>query len=229
MKKALAALGMFGALALSAGMMALSVGCAQQGVAESPTTAETSGKENLEALNWPPRKGQPYPDLELIDQEGQTFRLSSLKGKALLVEPIGMTCAGCQAYSGGHEKGGLGGCRPQKDLPSLEELLPRFANGMEYPNDDLVLVQVILYDLKNKHPNPEDAADWAKHFGMDKSRGQIVAVPVRDMRSPATYKGIPGFHLVDKKFILRADGSGRRPPDNPYTDLMPMIPKVMSE
>jgi cytochrome oxidase Cu insertion factor (SCO1/SenC/PrrC family) len=41
-------------------------------------------------VSWPPQLGQPYPDLELVDQTGQKTRLSSFKGKVILIEPVGM-------------------------------------------------------------------------------------------------------------------------------------------
>lgn len=42
-------------------------------------------------FSWPPVSGETYPDLELQDFRGQTVKLSSLEGKVLLIEPIGMT------------------------------------------------------------------------------------------------------------------------------------------
>jgi hypothetical protein len=32
-------------------------------------------------FSWPPRLNEPYPDLQLIDQEGNTTRLSEFRGK----------------------------------------------------------------------------------------------------------------------------------------------------
>ena len=43
------------------------------------------------AQPWPPVLGQSFPDLELQDSRGERVRLSSLRGKLLLIEPIGMT------------------------------------------------------------------------------------------------------------------------------------------
>lgn len=40
---------------------------------------------------WPPTPGEAYPDLRLVDHRGQRVQLSSLRGKVILVEPIGMT------------------------------------------------------------------------------------------------------------------------------------------
>lgn len=43
------------------------------------------------AFAWPPVEGRPYPELELRDFRGETVKLSSFRGKVLLIEPIGMT------------------------------------------------------------------------------------------------------------------------------------------
>lgn len=42
-------------------------------------------------FSWPPVSGEAYPDLELQDFRGRAVKLSSLRGKVLLIEPIGMT------------------------------------------------------------------------------------------------------------------------------------------
>lgn len=43
------------------------------------------------AFAWPPTVGEPYPNLVLRDHRGERVELSSLRGKVLLIEPIGMT------------------------------------------------------------------------------------------------------------------------------------------
>lgn len=40
---------------------------------------------------WPPVAGEAYPDLELLDSNGELVRLSSFEGKVIMVEPIAMT------------------------------------------------------------------------------------------------------------------------------------------
>src|SRR5688572_24202884 len=57
---------------------------------------------------WPPEKGQAYPDLTLIDQEGTPTRLLDFKGKVILVEIVGMSCPACVAFSGGQRSGAFG-------------------------------------------------------------------------------------------------------------------------
>ncbi|MBZ0114894.1 MAG: hypothetical protein K8J08_20705 [Thermoanaerobaculia bacterium] len=91
---------------------------------------------------WPPNVDETYPDLELIDQDGETFNLSSLRGKALIIEPIGMNCPACQGFSGGNDVGGLGGFRPQQGALALEKYLRDYAPQVSPSNPDLVLVQL---------------------------------------------------------------------------------------
>ena len=56
-----------------------------------------SGILQANDFTWPPKIAEPYPDLQLIDQTGKTVKLSSFKGKVILLEPLGMTCPACQA------------------------------------------------------------------------------------------------------------------------------------
>ncbi|MBI3928653.1 MAG: redoxin family protein [Armatimonadetes bacterium] len=52
--------------------------------------------------------GKPYPDLKLVNQDGNTVELSRFKGQVLLVEPVGMTCPACNAFAGAHDVGPFG-------------------------------------------------------------------------------------------------------------------------
>ena len=56
---------------------------------------------------WPPKLGQRYPDLQVIDHHGNKRRLSDFAGKVLLVEPVGMNCPACNAYAGAEFAGGF--------------------------------------------------------------------------------------------------------------------------
>ena len=114
----------------------------------APVAVKALGPQGLRSLlpraaagpdisSWPPRPGQPYPDLALLDSDGNLFKLSSLKGKVILVEPIGMTCVACQAFSGGHKRGGYLGVAPQPGIESLEEDLAKFGNGLKFDSPEL--------------------------------------------------------------------------------------------
>lgn len=190
-----------------------------------PTTQQAARSE----VKWPPRLGEPYPDLELIDQTGQRVRLSSFKGSVLVIEPIGMTCPACQAFSGAHRFGSFEGVVPQGGLPSIEELFPRYTNGLSLSDDRIVFVQLLLYSMSMGAPSPDDARRWAKHFRMDRSKNFVVLAGTEDLLGPASYNMIPGFQLVDRNFILRADSTGHRPRHNLWTYLLPMVPRLLQE
>ncbi len=180
-----------------------------------------------EKPDWPPRLDQSFPDLELIDHPGRAFRLSELKGKVILVEPIGMNCAACNAFSGGQQVGGFNGMEPQAGLQSIESYLPQYAGGLDISHPDLKLVQLLLYDYGMGQPSAEDARFWAEHFGLDRYDNILVAVPKRDLRGDASFKMIPGFHLVDRDFILRRDATGHRPRHSLFGDLLPMVGELV--
>ena len=175
---------------------------------------------------WPPVIGKPYPDLELISQYGDKFHLSELKGKTLLIEPVGMNCAACQAFSGAETLGAYENNSVQKGLGSIETLVKQYSGGIKLPNENVLMIQILFYDMKLGTPKPEDAKKWADHFGFNISRNQIVAVPVDDLRGGAAYNLIPGFQVVDKNFILRSDSTGYRPHDDLYRTTLPMLGKL---
>lgn len=172
------------------------------------------------------QKGQTYPDIDLIDQTGQRFKLSDLKGKILVVEPVGMNCPASQAFSGAHDVGSFQNNAVQKGLQSVPKLIPRYTQGMPFPNREVVFVQILFYDMNFGPAQPDDAKKWAEHFKLDKANNEIVAVPAKDMRSNTTYNLIPGLQLIDKDFVLRSDSSGHHPQDNMYDTLIPMIPEL---
>lgn len=182
---------------------------------------------------WPPKVGEPYPDLELIDQTGMPVRLSSFKGKVLLIEPVGMNCPACQAFAGAHKIGAFQGITPQRGLPSIEEALPKYAGGITLSDPRIVYVQLLLFNMSLMPTTPEDAKAWAQHFKRDRSKNQIVLAGgpefLKAERRQASYNLIPGFHLVDKDFILRSNATGHQPQHDLWRQLFPMVPALVAE
>ncbi len=43
----------------------------------------------------------------------------------------------------------------------------------------------------------------------------------------ATYQKIPGFHLIDREFVLTHDSSGHHPEDDLYRDLLPALGQMV--
>lgn len=179
---------------------------------------------------WPPAVGKAFPDLALTDQEGKVTRLSSLKGKVILVEPVGMGCPACQAFSGGNgKKGPFEKVGPQQGLAAFDELLEKHAK-VKASEPQVVLVQILLYDLTNgAAPKPEDAKKWAEHWGFEKKKNRYVLAGTAQMVNKASYDMIPGFFLVDKKFVVRSDSTGHNPKENLYEKLLPLVPKLVKE
>lgn len=172
---------------------------------------------------WPPEIGQPFPDIELFSTTGEMVKLSDFKGKVILLEPVGMTCPACNAFSGAGEKGGYQGISAQQNLPPIETLLPEYANHAELGDDRLVFVQLMLYDLQYNAPTIEDSRNWAEHFGLDDRDNVYLLVGDQRYINQASYDMIPGFFLIDKDFILRSDSTGHQPKHNLYTELLPQL------
>lgn len=177
---------------------------------------------------WPPRKGEPFPDLTLLDGGGRTVKLSDLRGRVVLLEPVGMSCPGCQGFSGGDQKGGFGGLTPQRGLSSIDDLLR--GAGVDPASPDLVLVQVLFFDLKLATPAVTDAQAWAKHFGWDRRANVVVLVGDDRYRAhPATMAMVPGFFLLDREGVLVVDASlkGGGAPDSLHRDLLPKLAELV--
>jgi hypothetical protein len=178
--------------------------------------------------SWPPRPGEPYPDLTLLDSNGNLFKLSSLKGKVILVEPVGMTCVACQALSGGHKCGGYLGIAPQPGIESLEEDLARFGNGLRFDTPGLAYVQVVIFNMNLQAPTVEEVKAWADHFNFTNRPNVYVLVGTKEMISQASFDMIPGVHLIDRDFVLRSEHFGHGGGSDLYRELLPMAGSYFS-
>ncbi len=173
---------------------------------------------------WPPRIGQILPDdTAFIDQDGRKLKLSHFKGKVIFLEYVGMNCPACQAFSGANRTGPYQGNPVQRGLQSIEEYFPRYTGGIRLSDPRIVFIQILLYDMRLEAPKPSDARNWAAHFGLKTQNQEYVLVPLRDLRSPASYNLIPGFQLIDRDFRVRSDSTGHHPQDDLYRTLLPMV------
>lgn len=177
---------------------------------------------------WPPERNRAYPDLTLVDQNGNQTRLADFQGKVVLVEMVGMTCPACIAFSGGREKGAFGNVAPQANLEPIHEYLRRFGR-IRIDDPRLVFVQIVLFNQQMEAPSAADVKSWAEHFGFRTERNQYVLAGLPEMATSASRDIVPGFQLIDKNLILRIDCAGREPADNFYTDLLPQIRQLIKE
>jgi hypothetical protein len=177
---------------------------------------------------WPPRIGETYPDLALRDASGNVFRLSSLKGKVILLEPIGMTCTGCQAFSGGNLYGGFRGITAQPGIDSLEKYLALSANGLTFDDPNVAYVQVIIYDMTMNAPSTADLKQWADHFKLSNRPHVHVLAGTPEMIGPESFAMIPGIQLIDKNFVLRSVHLGHGGGTDLCGELLPMAGRLAS-
>jgi hypothetical protein len=159
---------------------------------------------------WPPRVGEPYPDVHLV-------------------EMVGMTCPACQGFSGAKRLGTFGGVESDGGLPAIDELVPQYARGVTFPSDDLVFVQILLFDMTLGAPTEDDARAWAQHFDRDVKKHQYVLAGGPALHNDASFVMVPGFQLIDRRFVLRWDATGHSPRHNLYTQLLPAIPALLKD
>lgn len=172
---------------------------------------------------WPPVDGQRYPDLVLEDSHGQIVRLSDHAGKVILVELAAVPCKGCQAFAGGKQYGGFSGIGVQSGLDSIHHYARNIASINLKSSEDVLLVQLLLYGKDMGAPTREETKGWAEHFRIHDRDHQFVLRGDPSMVNRTTYSMIPGFHLIDRDFILRSDSCGHHPKASLYTELLPKL------
>jgi len=191
----------------------------------------SQGKDVNENLpdQWPPKMNQLYPEIELIDQKGQAFRLSDLKGSLLVVEYIDITSPVSQAQSGARSFGVYGAANEfdARSLTFLEYFNKVGGDAVNFENFDVIAVKIIVYGEAGAAGSRDDAQNWADHFGMERDDGVIVAVPSKDLRGEKSDRLIGGYQLIDKNMLLRVDSSGPIPKHNLEMTFMPLFLKLL--
>jgi len=184
---------------------------------------------SVSAVEWPPVKGKPFPDLELVNQDGKRIHLADFKGKVILVEVVGMTCPACNAFSGAQTRGGYQKTQPQSDLSSIKSYFAQYA-GVKWNDPRVVYVQILLFGMNMKTPSADDARKWAAHFDFKTQQREYVFAGIdvflNSANYGASYDMIPGFFLVDKNFVVRSVSTGHHPKESLYENLLPMVPKL---
>lgn len=184
---------------------------------------------------WPPVVGQPYPDLELPDARGRPVRLSSLRGKVVVVQPVAMGSVGSQAHAGAHRLGGFDGVKPRPDFASFDELLDLHAGGLLWQSTpDLVYVHLLLYDLSGERaPTLEEGARWARHFDLDRIPNARVLVGdaryVNDASAHLALGFYTGVQVIDRRGVLRWDAAGWHAPHRLEDEALAGIPALLAE
>ena len=196
-------------LALLAALLPLLAGCFE--------------KNPFEDASWPPRLGKPFPDIAFVDHRGKAVRLADYRGKLLLVEPVVMNCKACNSLADRYSRGAYLGAEKQDGMPNMDELLRRFGKGLTLSHPDILHVQLILYDLTNDRPDPEDAKLWSEHFRFDRDPNVVVLVPAQDPRNRKSFETIPGVWLVDRDQTVIANAAASNRGATIWDDVMPLV------
>lgn len=178
---------------------------------------------------WPPLIAHSYPDLELIDQEGEPFKLSYLKGKVIVIQPVAMNNSASQGYSGAEDKGSFEKVNFDSSARSFRKIFTEYTQDLVLPHPDLVFIQILLYDMEYEAPKPLHAKIWAEHFDLRREHNHFVAVSKHRLGGSYANDMIPGFQLIDRDFILRADSTGDAPYHDLRYELIPMTTKLLSQ
>ena len=177
--------------------------------------------------NWPPRIGELFPEISLVDHEGRSVDVESWRGKPTLIEVIAMTCAGCQAFAGGNKYGGFDGFPAQQGLDSIEQYYREYTSGHELFSDEINFVQLIIYNQRLDAARPIDLAPWRKHFKLDQAKNTQVLTGGEVLANKASFGMIPGFILLDNNLRVRFDATGHTPKHSLFTDLLPALNNIL--
>lgn len=177
---------------------------------------------------WPPQLGSKFPEVQLFDHEGKPFSMQSMRGKPTLIEFVAMTCAACQAWSGGNKKGGFEGFLSQHNLQSIEEYYKEFTGGHNIFSSDINFVQLVVYNLHLNPPSPANLSAWRKHFGFNQHANTFVISGGEPLANRESFHRIPGFMLLDRDLVVRFDALGHRPRHNLFTQLLKAVPGMIA-
>ncbi len=200
----------------------------KKALAESAERMSGIANAPNELANWPPQVGESFPAIALVDHEGTPISVEAWKGKPTLIELVAMTCAGCQAFSGGLSHGGYQGFASQGGIESIEKYYNQYSGGHELFSGEINFAQIIIYNLRLEPARPEDLRGWRHHFGFDQHPTAQILTGGKPLANQASFRMIPGFILLDRDLVVQYDATGHSPRHNLYTELLPNIGSVLA-
>jgi protein SCO1/2 len=158
-----------------------------------PPSAGASGSagESGGGLDQVAAEGQPAPDFELVDQEGQPRTLASLRGKVLLLDFVYANCPGpCPILTGSH-------VRAQKVLD-------------DDVRDRVWFVSITLDPARD---SPEVLRAYGAKRGADLARWSFLTGPAEQVDDAARRYGVGSVRLASGEiqhvvvsFLIDAEG-----------------------
>ncbi|MFN8391158.1 MAG: hypothetical protein U0136_12780 [Bdellovibrionota bacterium] len=168
-----------------------------------------------------PELNRAYPDVQLFDEAGQSVSLSSFRGRTILLHAVSMGCPICQAFSGSDTYGPFGAVMPNASLSPLEFYLAKGAPEA-YKNRSFQIIQVVFFNGSGEAPTVSELAEWSRHFHFHERGITVLGAPMAVSQTLGT-KLVPGFQVLDKNFVLRADSTGMIPRHDFRTQLIPVL------
>jgi len=82
----------------------------------------------------------------------------------------------------------------------MKEIAQQYG-GFDLSDERIVKVYLLLYGMDMKEPTPDDAKSWAEHYGMDRSKNEIILAGLPSMIGDESFAMIPGMQLVDRNLL----------------------------
>lgn len=205
-------------------LAALQLGCPDKGPTQAERNARLAKKrkameeadraeEEARAVrqaalgNWPPRQGAQHPEMTLFDLEGQEVKLSTFKGKVILLQWVATTSPGSIGLAGGLKAKAFKRTPSQQGVTRLDRALAEA--GAEVDSDEFVWLQVMVYGPGQGVPTQVDAQEWSEHFGLAERPRTHVLYTDQRYQVDATHAMVPGFYLIDTEFNLAFDATDK--------------------
>jgi len=168
---------------------------------ETPASESMSSK--IDGQEWPMKVGQPFPDVGFTSVDGQPWKMSSLKGKVVLLLSVEMGDSTSVALAGAKEAGMFEITSTNLDIPSLEEGARQQFPGFTFEDPRIVVVELILHNRAGFTPNAEEVKKWADHFKPVR-RGEVITVGATDaMVERSSVSALPGMYVIDPEGVTR--------------------------
>ncbi len=177
---------------------------------------------------WPPQVGKPFPDLLLLDARGRLTRLSQFRGRVLLVELVATGSPASVAFAGGHAYGPFQSVAPQTNLKSLQDYLHQFG-PVDLRDLRLVHVRLVIFNRNGLPPTVEDLQQWETHFRLEGFPNAITLAAKGPIVGPQNRDRVPGFYLVDRQFVVRAESCGVNPKHDFYGFVIPLLHELLNQ
>lgn len=189
-------------------------------------SAQAQGKAYVPIEGWPPQMDEPYPNIRLLGDEDVAYMLESLKGRIIFIIPTYMHNPESQVLAGALEHGAFDGMRTLltgRYDASITALFKKALPDIKLPHNDIAFVHLILKNQVGQQASAEDARKWRAHFKLSPAQGHHV-VALADGFSPRMWdEYVPGIHVLDDEFKLRAMNSGTKPEHDLNDIIFPMV------